>query len=316
MYDDLKQMAESALNRGLYDEAERLYLRELQKHGNSSDDPIVADCLRGMAMAHLGQGRFVDAEKAANRALAIDEDYWGGGCLQVGEAYFLMGEASRLQGFLGRAEFFYLESLPHRTAHLGSSHVDVAQVRARLALLGLIHGLYPDLNEMIIGCYRVYEVTPSTEEFIEFLGLPAMLRFFSEQNRRVEAEALYKNSMEALEATLGRSHRELGNLSRSWSFYASSPKLAAPTLNSWQKRVTSSVAVDENLEKRAEQHIAKLEYDKAENVYVLHLRLARERYGDYAPEVRHILANYAKLLRRWDRVADAVRIEKMVLKQF
>ena len=65
MYDDLKQMAESALTRGLYDEAERLYQRELQKHGNSSDDPIVADCLRGLAMAHLGQGRFVDAEKAA-----------------------------------------------------------------------------------------------------------------------------------------------------------------------------------------------------------------------------------------------------------
>ena len=122
--------------------------------------------------------------------------------------------------------------------------------------------------------------------------------------------------MEALEATLGRTHRELGNLTRSWSFYASSPKLAAPTLNSWQKRVTSSIAVDENLEKRAEQHIAKLEYDKAENVYVLHLRLARERYGDYAPEVRHILANYAKLLRRWERVADAVRIEKMVLQNF
>jgi len=316
MYDDLKQMAESALTRGLYDEAVRLYQRELEKRGNSSDDPIVADCLRGMALAHLGQGKFVEAEKAANRALAIDEDYWGGGCLQVGEAYFLMGEASRLQGFLGRAEFFYLESLPHRIAHLGPAHVDVAQVQARLALLGLIHGLYPDLNDMLLGCYRVYEVTPSTSEFIEFLGLPAMLRFFSEQNRRVEAESLYKNSMEALETALGRTHRELANLTRSWSYYAGSSKMSAPTLNSWQKRVTSSIAVDENLEKRAEQHIANLEYDKAENVYVLHLRLARERYGEFAPEVRHILANYAKLLRRWERLADAVRIEKMVQQYF
>jgi hypothetical protein len=116
---------------------------------------------------------------------------------------------------------------------LGTSHVDVAQVRARLALLGLIHGLYPDLNEMIVGCYRVYEVTPSTSEFIEFLGLPAMLRFFTEQNRRVEAEALYKNSMEALEATW-QMHRELGNNSQLG--FASSPKLAAPTLTSWQKQ--------------------------------------------------------------------------------
>ncbi|CAN5571293.1 hypothetical protein BH11CYA1_BH11CYA1_30680 [soil metagenome] len=316
MYDDLKQMAESALLRGLYDEAERLYRRELQKHGDNSDDPIVADCLRGMAMAHLGQGRFVDAEKAANRALAIDEDYWGGGCLQVGEAYFLMGEASRLQGFLGRSEFFYLEALPHRIAHLGPTHVDVAQVQARLALLGLIHGLYPDLREMILGCYKVYEATPSTSEFIEFLGLPAMLRFFSEQNRRVEAESLYKNSMEALEAALGRSHRELGNLQRSWAFYAGSSTMSLPTLNSWQKRVTSSVAVDENLEKRAEQHIVNLEYDKAENVYLLQLRLGRERFGEFAPEVRRILANYATLLRRWERTQDAVRIEKMVQQNF
>jgi len=104
-------MADSALARGLWDEAAGLYQRAIERYGNSSDEPIVADCLRGLARANIARGRFVEAEKAANRGLAIDEDYWGGGCSQVGESYYLMAEAARYQGALGRAEFFYLEAL-------------------------------------------------------------------------------------------------------------------------------------------------------------------------------------------------------------
>lgn len=313
MSDNLQLMAESALTRGLYGEAEGLYQRLLAKHGNSSDDPIVADCLRGLASAYLGLNRFVEAEKAANRALAIDEDYWGGGCLQVGEAYFLMGEASRLQGFLGRAEFFYLEAMTHRLGHLGPSHTAVAQVNARLALLGLIHGLYPDLNEMMLSCYAIYETSPSHAEFIDFLELPATFKFFHEQGRRVEAEALFKNAMNALETLFGRSHLELANLTRSYIFYAGG---GAPNLQQWQRRVTASITLGENMEQKAEQYIATLEYDKAESIYLLQLRLTREQRGEYAPEVRHILINYSTLLRRWQRNDDAMRIEKLVQQNF
>jgi len=313
MHDNLQLMAESALSRGLYAEAEGLYQRLLHRHGNSSDDPVVADCLRGLASAYLGLNRFVEAEKSANRALAIDEDYWGGGCLQIGEAYFLMGEASRLQGFLGRAEFFYLEAITHRVAHLGAQHTAVAQVNARLALLGLIHGLYPDLDQMLLSCYAIYQTSPSHAEFIEFLELPATFRFFSEQGRRVEAESLYKNALAALETLFGRGHRELANLSRSFTFYAGG---GMPTLQQWQKRATASATLGENLDQKAEQYIANLEFDKAESIYLLHLRLAREQRGEHAPEVRHILTNYVSLLRRWERHDDALRIEKLVRQQF
>src|SRR3984885_7194228 len=102
-------MADSALSRGLWDEAIGLYRRAIDRYGNSSEEPIVADCLRGIAKADIALGHFVEAEKSANRALAIDEDYWGGGCAQVGGSYFLMGEAARYHGALGRADFFYLE---------------------------------------------------------------------------------------------------------------------------------------------------------------------------------------------------------------
>lgn len=316
---NLKAMAESALSRGLYNEAERVFNQAIAAYGNSSEEPEVADCLRGLARVYLAQGRMPEAEKAANRALAIDEDYWGGGCLQVGEAYFLMAEASRYRGELGRSEFYYIESLGHREAHLGTKHIDVAQVRGRLALLGLIHGLYPDLEELVLSAYKVWEVAPSTDEFIEFLDIKQMLRYFLEQNRRLDADKLYRSSSQFLEYMFGRSHRELLALRQFWGV-KSSPFTgsAAPAMLEWQNRVTASGA-DSNFAEKVRLHIANLEYDKAESVLLLQLRLARQRafaHDGKSAEVRGVLAEYAALLRLWERSADADKITRLVEKEF
>ena len=41
---NLKVMAESALSRGLYSEAERVFNQAIAAFGNSSEEPEVADC--------------------------------------------------------------------------------------------------------------------------------------------------------------------------------------------------------------------------------------------------------------------------------
>lgn len=332
MYGNLRTMAESALTRGLYDEAERVFGQAIQSYGNSSDEPEVADCLRGLAKVYLAKGRMAEAEKSANRALAIDEDYWGGGCLQVGESYFLMGEASRYQGELGRSEFFYLESLGHRQAHLGSEHIDVAQARGRLALLGIIHGLYPDLPQLLTGAYRVWQVAPSTSEFIEFIDLKQMLRYFIDQGHRLDADLLYRNSTALLEQVFGRAHHELVSLKQ---FYGvrSAPGAGAggasglgagsglgankAALSGWQQQVkAATVGGDNNFDEKVRLHIANLEYDKAEIVILLQLRLAREKEGEKSPEVRRVLSSYVSLLRRWERHGDAEKIAKLAERAF
>ncbi|MBS1996479.1 MAG: tetratricopeptide repeat protein [Cyanobacteria bacterium SZAS LIN-2] len=317
MFDNLQGMADSALARGLWDEAAGLYQRCIERYGNSSDEPIVADCLRGIARADIARGRFAEAERAANRALAIDEDYWGGGCSQVGESYFIMGEAARYQGALGRAEFFYLESLTVKRAHLGEEHIDVVWVRARIGLLGLIHGLYPDLDVILRSCYETFRVRPPTAEFIEFLDLPSTLRMLVSQRRQGEADDLYRTAQAALEQLFGRNNVESSNLARSYSHIQREILGSAASLTSWHKQVTVAAVVnEENFERRAQEFIANGHYSKAESVYLLHLRLARERHGEVSAEVRHVLVNYATLLRRLERDAEAAAIEKTVAKNF
>lgn len=317
MHDALQGMADSALARGLWDEAAGLYQRAIDRYGNSSDEPIVADCLRGLARADIARGRFVEAERAANRALAIDEDYWGGGCSQVGESYFLMAEAARYQGALGRAEFFYLEALTVRRAHLGEEHIDVVWIRARIGLLGLIHGLYPDLDVILRSCYEAYCVQPPTSEFIEFLDLPPTLRMLVSQKRQGEADDLYRSALTTLEHLLGRNNIESANLSRSYSHIHREVLGPAASLTTWHKQVMAApVVTEENFTRKADEYIANGQYAKAESVYLLHLRLARERYGELSPEVRHILLDYVTLLRRLEREGEAAAIERTVAKNF
>ncbi|MBU6451174.1 MAG: tetratricopeptide repeat protein [Cyanobacteria bacterium REEB67] len=317
MIDNLQAMADSALARGLYDEAAGLYRRAIERYGNSSDEPVVADCLRGTARADLGRGRFVEAERAANRALAIDEDYWGGGCAQVGESYFLMGEAARFQGALGRAEFFYLEAFTVKRAHLGEDHIDVVWLRARIALLGLIHGLYPDLDQILIHCYEGYRHQPPTSEFIEFLDLPQMLRMLVQERRQAEADNLYRNAMSRFEHLLGYNNIESANLARSYGHIHRELLGSAAALTSWHKHVvTTGIVNEENFERQAKDFIAARQYDRAESVYLLHLRIARERWGETSPAVRHILMNYSTLLRQIERHAEADAIERNVIKNF
>jgi tetratricopeptide (TPR) repeat protein len=317
LFDNLQGMADSALARGLWDEAAGLYRRAIDRYGNSSEEPIVADCLRGIAKADIAQGRFVEAEKAANRALAIDEDYWGGGCAQVGESYFLMAEAVRYQGALGRAEYFYLEALTVRRAHLGEDHIDVVWVRARIGLLGLIHGLYPDLDVILRHCYEAFCSRPPTSEFVEFLDLPTMLRMLVLQRRQGEADDLYRHSMQKLELLLGHNNVESANLARSYSHIQREVLGSAVGLTTWHKQVVAPTIVnEENFERKAQEFIAGGQYAKAESVYLLHLRIARERHGEVSSEVRHILLDYASLLRRLEREAEADAIDRTVTKNF
>jgi hypothetical protein len=80
--------------------------------------------------------------------------------------------------------------------------------------------------------------------------------------------------------------------------------------------MTATVGGDNDFDEKVRLHIANLEYDKAEIVILLQLRLAREKEGEKSPEVRRILAAYVSLLRRWERHGDAEKIAKLAERAF
>ncbi|MBK9770718.1 MAG: tetratricopeptide repeat protein [Candidatus Obscuribacter sp.] len=213
MIEKLKLMGDSALSRGLYDEAEGYYQRALDGLGNSSEEPVVAEALRGIARCCLARGDYVKAERSANRAMAIDEDYWGPGCAQVGDSYFIMAEASRYQGALGRAEYFYGSALEYKRFHLGDDHAEVALIYARLCLTSLIHGLSPGLDELIALCHHNFKRVPTARDFVSYLDLREMLVYLLEANRNLEPSSSTNNLSVLLLVSLAQDHLRLSSLS-------------------------------------------------------------------------------------------------------
>ncbi|MBK7750410.1 MAG: tetratricopeptide repeat protein [Candidatus Obscuribacter sp.] len=310
MIEKLKLMGDSALSRGLYDEAEGYYQRALDGLGNSSEEPLVAEALRGIARCCLARGDYVKAERSANRAMAIDEDYWGPGCAQVGDSYFIMAEASRYQGALGRAEYFYGSALEYKRFHLGDDHAEVALIYARLCLTSLIHGLSPGLDELIALCHHNFKRVPTARDFVSYLDLREMLVYLLEANRNLEAEQLYKQSISAFARLFGTRSLEVVELERAYG-HACQSRAGQSLMLNWKTRVHDTTSrTDDNLDSKFETLMAQKQYEQAEQVLVVMLRVARDRHGEHSPEVLHCLQKYVRLLRLLNRPEDLAVIEK------
>jgi hypothetical protein len=123
--------------------------------------------------------------------------------------------------------------------------------------------------------------------------------------------------MARLENLLGYNNIESANLARSYGHIHREILGSAAALTSWHKHVvTTGIVNEENFERQAREYIAARQFDRAESVYLLHLRVARERYGETSGEVRRILMNYSTLLRQIERTAEAEAIERNVVKNF
>ncbi len=146
-------------DRGLYAEAEPLYLRSLAiwEKALGPDHPDVATSLNNLAALYHNQGKYAEAEPLYIRSLAIREKALGPDHPDVATSLNNLAVLYRNQGKYAEAEPLYLRSLAIREKALGPDHPDVAVSLNNLAALYRNQGKYAEAEPLYLRSLAIRE---------------------------------------------------------------------------------------------------------------------------------------------------------------
>ncbi|HYI01992.1 CHAT domain-containing tetratricopeptide repeat protein [Hyalangium sp.] len=207
-------------------------------------------------------GKYAEALKRAEQALALREAVLGGTHLEVASCLNLMGDLYRRQpNPLTHAEPLLQRALAIREAALGNNHVDVAQTLYTLAALYEGQGQYGRAEPLLQRAIAIREAVlgknhPDVADALHLLAI-----VYKAQGSYAQAEPLFQRGLAIREAALGKGH----------------PRVAS-SLNS-----LAALYWDQSL------------YDRAEPLYQRALAIREAALGKNHPEVAQSLNNLANL---------------------
>jgi len=114
---------------GEYDDAMKMYRVELEMVEKNK----MAKPLHGIATVLQGQGKYEEALEYYKRALAINENEYGGDSVEVAKTLLNMGAAYRMQQKYDKAIDTFNRALVIREEKLGLDHVDTAKTHLGIA---------------------------------------------------------------------------------------------------------------------------------------------------------------------------------------
>jgi tetratricopeptide (TPR) repeat protein len=219
---------------GAYAAADRLYVTALadarQQFG--ANDPDVAGILNNLGVLRKYQGRFAEAIRFYNRALALLDPERDQEALAT--LYHNLGGIEHARGRFAAGEPHARRSVELREAVLGSSHPVVAADVAALAALVDGSGRLDEAAPLYLRALAVFRRKLGVKSSEVGLNLSNLAVLRQRQGRLAEAEELYAQALEILEQVYGRGHpevaltvnnladlvRETGDLRRAEGLYA------------------------------------------------------------------------------------------------
>lgn len=229
-----------ALCRGIYEEAERFFLRAQETAATfGPGDTAWAEVKKGLAKVYLAWGRAKDAELAACEALATDEVYWGVDCEQVADDCFLVGEALRLQWDFERARPWFERTLNFREARFGTTHDTTLDVLSRMLVVYLQSENKFGLEQFQAKTYEAYQSKYPSGMWPTFLKLHELGREYQNADKMHEFQELLRVETNLLRKQLGASHKEVAGVLAMESELLKNSKrqLAAWSVNTQAQRV-------------------------------------------------------------------------------
>ena len=135
-WDAAMQAGETALQRGQYEQAEKIFSAAVHKAEEFGlHDRRVAVTLAHLAQAYSAQGKFVEAEPVYLEALKIYQDVHGENHLDVAAMLNNLGVLHRKHGQYADAQRLLTRALSIKEKLLGTDHPEVALALSNLAAM-------------------------------------------------------------------------------------------------------------------------------------------------------------------------------------
>jgi tetratricopeptide (TPR) repeat protein len=260
-----------------YAEAEAFYQDSLRirEQALGPDHPDVAYPLYALASLYQFQGKYAEAGPLYQRALRILEQVQGLDHPDV--AYPLNGLADlyREQGKYDEAEPLFQRALHIWERAYGPEHTLVAAPLNNLAIIYHEQGKYAEAEPLYQRALHIREQALGPDHPDVAYPLNGLANLYRRQGKVAEAEPLYQRALRIREQALGTDH----------------PEMAYP--------LTGLAVLYANQGKYAE---AELLYRRALSIRV-------QALGADHPLTREIVRNYADLLRKMRREAEASELE-------
>ena len=286
-----------------------------------ADHRDVAATLNALAGLYRKQGRYADAEKFHDRALAIREKALGPDHPDVAETLSDLALVFATQGRFGEAEPPNRRALAIRQRALGADHPLVATSLNNLALLYYRQGRYAEAEPLYARALAISRKTFGPDHADVAVTLDNLAGLYFAQGRYGEAERRRKRALAIRETSLGPDHpdvaRTLSNLAllyQTQGRYGEVEPLFDRALAIREAALAPDHPdVGETLNNLALHYAAQGRYGAAERRYKRALVIREQALGPGHPRVGILLSNLASLLTRQARHDEAEQLHERAL---
>jgi CHAT domain-containing protein/Tfp pilus assembly protein PilF len=283
--------------------------------------PNYVIALNQLLRIYAAQGKYADAEVAAQRGLAIRQKVLNPADPKIAESEVNLASIYKLEGKYGPAEDLYQRALAFEQKVLGEDHPSVAIALNDLATVYEAENKLGQAEELLLRSLKIREklVGPDDPVLAESLGNIAVI--YLAEGRYAQAEESFKRALAIQQKALGVGHplvgstlNNLGEVYRAEAKDAEAEKLYQQALAIWEKTLgpdNPSIAL--GLRNLAELYQAQGKYDQSEALYRRVLATEQKVLGPTHPETGGTINNFAGLYVAEGKYAEAEGLYQQAL---
>jgi tetratricopeptide (TPR) repeat protein len=308
-----------AYEAGRYNDAERLLKIALSNAEHFGPrDVRLASTLNQLAQVYHDQGQFAKAEPLYKRSLALVEKNLGPTHPDVAANLNDLATLYRDQGQYAHAETLYRRSLAIVRKGGAAESPDVAITLNNLAELYSDQGKYTEAERLYKQSLELCEQTQGPKDMSVAISLNNLGTLYDNEKKYDEAEQAYLRALNIKEINLGGSDPSIAlTLSNLGRVYVSSGKYdraqpvlyRALTILHWPVEANSNTVAGRALNHLATYYRETGNYDLSDYYYKKSLDVTRKSQGPRSANLAKTMHDYALLLRRTHRPAEAARME-------
>jgi CHAT domain-containing protein/tetratricopeptide (TPR) repeat protein len=310
-------------DKGNYDaalsEARKLEAGIKAQFGTNHPNYVIA--LNELLRVYAAQGKYADAEVAAQRGLAVRQKVLNPADPKIAESEVNLASIYKLEGKYALAEDLFQRALAFEQKALGEDHPSVALALNDLAALYEAENKLGEAEELYLRSLKIREkqVGPDSPVLAESLGNIAVV--YLAEGRYAQSEQSFKRALAIQQKALGTGHplvgeilNNLAQVYRAEAKDAEAEKLYQQALAIWEKTLgpdNPSMAL--GLRNLAELYQAEGKYDQSEALYRRVLATEQKVLGPTHPETGATINNFAGLYVAEGKYAEAEGLYQQAL---